>query len=143
MKIFAIITFMAFTIYANAQDNTSNLFTNKEKAILHAQENETPIMMVFAGSDWCRPCIQFKKEILMNSEFKTYANANLTVLYLDFPSKKKNQLSKHETIQNESLAEEFNKSGSFPKIILTDKNLQNPKEISFKNQSVQAFISEL
>ena len=143
MKIFAIITFMAFTIYANAQDNTSNLFTNKEKAILHAQENETPIMMVFAGSDWCRPCIQFKKEILMNSEFKTYANAYLTVLYLDFPSKKKNQLSKDETIQNESLAEEFNKSGSFPKIILTDKNLQNPKEISFKNQSVQAFISEL
>jgi thioredoxin-related protein len=134
---------MAFTICANAQDNTSNLFTNKEEAILNAQENETQILMVFAGSDWCRPCIQFKKEILLNGEFTTYANANLTVLYLDFPSKKKNQLSKDETIQNESLAEEFNKSGSFPKIILADKNLQNPKEISFKNQSVQAFISEL
>jgi len=143
MKIFLTITLIALAISVNAQDTTSNLFTDKEEAISHAQKNETQILMVFAGSDWCRPCIQFKKEILLNDEFKTYANANLTVLYLDFPSKKKNQLSKIETTQNESLAEEFNKSGSFPKIILTDMNLSDPKEISFKNQSVQAFISEL
>ena len=144
MKYIILITSLtfAFSTVAMSQDN-SNWFTSKDKAMAYAQDNSQKIMMVFSGSDWCKPCKQFKKDILTSEEFKRYALENLTILYLDFPARKKNLLSKEATAQNESLAEQFNKSGTFPKIILTDHTLTTIKETVFKNQSVSDFIATI
>ena len=140
--IFMVATFV--TSFACAQ-NTNSLqwFTNIEEAKSTATENGQNILMVFAGSDWCKPCMQFKKDILNNNDFTSQNNENLVVLYLDFPARKKNKLSKEQTKHNEALADQFNRSGVFPKIILLDAQAKKLKEISFEGQSVKAFSTEL
>ena len=98
--------------------------------------------MVFAGSDWCRPCIQFKREILLQESFTSYASENLVLLYLDFPSQKKNKLSEEQTAHNEKLAEKYNPRGAFPAILLFDKDEKLLGKLSFRNQGPETFVEE-
>ncbi len=116
--------------------------SNIEQATEKATSNNASILMVFAGSDWCRPCMQFKKEVLETSQFVKYANQKLEVLYLDFPAKKKNRLSPEVTKHNEALAEKYNRSGVFPKVVLVDANGNVLKDIAYTNQNADQFILE-
>lgn len=143
MKYIIIMAICLSSIAATAQSDHANWFTNQAEAMSHASEHQQNILMVFAGSDWCRPCIKLKKDILQDDTFSAYAQDHLTILYLDFPAKKKNRLSKEQTTQNEALAEQFNQSGSFPKVMLVDHNLKKIKEVSYNNQSVEDFLSAL
>ncbi len=113
---------------------------NFEEAIELSETSGKNILMIFSGSDWCRPCIQFSKQILQNESFINYAEEELIILYLDFPAKKKNKLSKEQRAHNESLAERFNSSGSFPKIILLDHEENILGKIDFRNQGPEKFV---
>lgn len=118
-------------------------YTDYNVVFEHAKNEDHHVLMVFAGSDWCRPCIQFKESILMQDDFQAYAKKSIDVLYLDFPAKKKNKLSKEQIAHNESLAEKYNQSGLFPHIILMDKNEKVVKTINFEGQDVDTFIKML
>lgn len=117
--------------------------TNYDKAILSASEKNQNILMVFSGSDWCAPCKKLKKDILTSEEFTNYEEKHLTILYLDFPSKKKNKLSKEQTQHNEDLAERYNKSGVFPKVLLLNQSGEIIKEIRYEGQSSGEFIQSI
>lgn len=131
------------TATMSAQDVATNYFTESERAISYAEANDAEILMIFGGSDWCRPCIQFKKEVLDDIRFQEKTDGKVAVLYLDFPSKKKNRLTKEATEHNEALAAKYNTSGTFPKIILMDKAMTKIKEISYEGQSSTDFITLL
>lgn len=143
MKLIFIALSLFSTLIVSAQTEINNWFVEASQAKEYALKNNVNVIMVFAGSDWCRPCIQFKKDILESESFQSYAQEGLAILYLDFPSKKKNMLSKELTTQNENLAEQYNKSGSFPKIMLLDSAMEKIKEVKFANQEPQAFIEQL
>lgn len=143
MKFYLSILFILTTLVTNAQQAKYHWFLNQLEVKKFAKEHNANILMVFAGSDWCRPCIQFKKDVLESKEFTAYADDHIVVLYLDFPSKKKNKLSKEATTHNEELAEKYNLSGTFPKIILFDKDMIKIKEIKFEGQSPTQFITQL
>ncbi len=128
---------------ASAQTTAVTTFIDLAEAKAYAAENNQDILMVFAGSDWCKPCIQFKKDILQSSLFESQVGQKITILYLDFPARRKNKLSKEQTAHNEALAERFNKSGAFPKIILLDVEENLLASPSFKGQSANEFIDEL
>ena len=122
---------------------TDNWFVLQSEAITYAEENEAKVIMIFAGSDWCRPCIQFKQDILESEAFSNFSPGKLAILYLDFPSKKKNRLSEELTSHNEELAELYNSSGIFPKIIVFNKEMTKLQELAFKGQTPQEFIDLL
>lgn len=134
-----------FVTTSAAAQNVYSLqwFTNIEKAKSIATKNGQNILMVFAGSDWCKPRIQFKKDILQNSVFSNQKGKELVILYLDFPARKKNKLPKEQTKHNETLADQYNRSGTFPKIILLDAQGEKLITIAFEGQSVEAFSNEL
>ncbi len=140
-KIIIPITLLLLSISVYSQSDTDN-FSYISKAKEYATKNEKFILMIFAGSDWCRPCIQFKKEILENEVFRDYAQEHLAILYLDFPARKKNRLPEEQTKHNEGLAEKYNPIGSFPKILLMDKNEKILGEIIFNHQSPDDFIQQ-
>lgn len=143
--LFSIVFFTSCFAQQDISKSQSELqwFTNKEEAQKTASTEGKNILMVFAGSDWCKPCIQFKKDILENEFFKAKQANALVVLYLDFPARKKNKLSDEQTEHNEALANKFNRSGTFPKIILLDANLDSLKDFEFKGQSVDEFTALL
>ena len=114
--------------YVQAQDIT----TNMNDAIRQAQENDKRIMMVFSGSDWCKPCIQLKKEVLGSSIFQDFRVSHLIHLELDFPYSKQRKLSKQQKQHNESLAETYNPEGSFPKVLILDADRQVQGTVIYK-----------
>ncbi len=115
-------------------------FNNEQEAKTFAKENNVPILMVFAGSDWCRPCMALKNTILISEQFQNYHPKHLAVLYLDFPMQSKNKLSKELTTQNEKLAAKYNQSGFFPNVQIIDVEGKVLGSIKFNNQSPESFI---
>ena len=126
-----------------AQEAGLITFTKMEQAKAFATEHNQDILMVFAGSDWCKPCIQFKENILQSTDFDIQMEDKVTVLYLDFPARRKNKLSKEQTAHNEALAERFNKSGAFPKIVLVDRQENILAQPTFKGQTALDFAHTL
>jgi thioredoxin-related protein len=140
MKIstYIILIIIGFTLNVSAQHN--GWFTEEKLAKEYATNNNIPILLIFGGSDWCRPCMMLKKDILLSEQFSKYFPEKFALLYLDFPVKKKNKLSPELTIQNDKLAEKFNKSGAFPNIVFIDINEKKLGTLFFKNQTPAEFI---
>ena len=111
---------------------------------IKAKSQNKDILLVFSGSDWCAPCIQFKRRFIDSPAFKTFATEKLEVYNADFPRKKANQLTANTKAENEKLADQYNPNGNFPMILLLDsagsiiKKWQGLPAIS-----VEKFIKEL
>ena len=117
----ALLTLLLGFSVAQAQEITSTTWLHDiEEAQTLAAEQDRPILMVFAGSDWCKPCILMKRQIWSNPAFEAYASESLVLLELDFPARKKNALSPDQVAHNEKLAEQYNPKGLFPQAVLVD-----------------------
>lgn len=121
---------------------SSTLYTqpvcNEVEAFTKAKELNRPVFLVFAGSDWCVPCIRFEKEILSDSSFIKYAEETLVVLKAEFPQKKK--LPPEIILQNEKLAEKYNPSGLFPHLVMLNPDGKVITTLWYKHQSPEEFI---
>ncbi|MFT5723271.1 MAG: thioredoxin-related protein [Bacteroidia bacterium] len=135
------VTFFVLFSFAFSVLGSNSFYSNLDSAKVTAKSSNKNILVVFAGSDWCRPCIQFKRDILLNEAFITYANEHLVIVYLDFPSHKKNQLPPAQTAYNEKLAEQYNANGVFPKTILFDASEKKLSDLAFKGQTPVDFIN--
>jgi len=91
------------------------------EALAMAKEVDKPLILVFAGSDWCGPCIKLDKEIWQSAAFKEYSKDNFILYKADFPRKKANKLSGAFARQNEKLAEKYNSQGHFPLVVILDE----------------------
>jgi thioredoxin-related protein len=84
--------------------------------------------------------MKLEKTVWKSQEFKTEAEKNWVVYKADFPKKKANQLAAEQTESNKKLAEKYNKNGSFPLVVLLDKNGKVIGITGFKNVSAIAYI---
>ena len=114
--IFIVCLFFAVTAQAQLWEDSFN------SALSKANTEDKPIVLVFSGSDWCGPCIRFKKKILDSEEFVGFASNNYVLYNADFPKKKKNTLSQEKLDANKGLAEKYNPKGHFPLVVVLDKN---------------------
>jgi thioredoxin-related protein len=122
-----------------AQEWQTNITVAKEIAA----EKSKPIILVFQGSDWCAPCIKLDRQIWSTDAFKKYAKENFVMLQADFPKRKKNALSKSQTIANAQLAETYNKNGVFPFVVVLDANGKVLGETGYKKTTPENYIKEL
>ena len=114
--LFYLLTLLSFDIYA--QDATSNVWLlNIDSAKVESIKTNKPIMIVFSGSDWCKPCIKLKHEILESETFLAFAKDSLVLVAADFPRLKTNRQSDAQVKHNENLASKYNQSGSFPHVV--------------------------
>ncbi|WP_422861534.1 thioredoxin family protein [Flagellimonas sp. W118] len=118
--------------------------SNFDMALKEADKENRPIILVFSGSDWCGPCIRFKRSILDSEEFMNYSESNYVLYNADFPRKKKNELPVELSNSNKSLAAEFNPSGYFPLVVVLDKDKSILGKTGFdRRNSPKEFISLL
>ncbi len=87
-------------------------------ALAQAKASQRPVLAVFSGSDWCKPCMQLKQEVFDQPEFARFAQDKFVLARFDFPRNKKNALSKEQTRQSEEAAAQLNKEGAFPAVVL-------------------------
>ncbi|MCZ8197089.1 MAG: thioredoxin family protein [Flavobacterium sp.] len=134
---FILLVVISFSSKAQEYQQVDSLFAK-------AKSENKKVLLYFSGSDWCAPCIRFKKKYIENADFKEFAKNNLIVYNADFPRKKNNQLNKEIVKFNEELADNYNKTGAFPKIILLDFNGFIIKEwLELPTESIEEFIKNL
>ncbi|MGW9687008.1 thioredoxin family protein [Flagellimonas sp. 2504JD1-5] len=115
-----------------------------DEALELADMENKPIVLVFSGSDWCAPCIRFKRSILDSQDFTDYAKTHYVLYNADFPRKKKNKLPLEKSGANKSLAQRFNPSGYFPLVVVLDKEKTVLGKTGFdRRTSPKEFISLL
>ncbi len=119
----------------------AQIFFNAPEAFLQAKDKHHPILLIFAGSDWCQPCIRFEKTILSDPFFMNYANTRLVLLKADFPQRKR--LLPSLVAQNEALAEKFNPNGAFPLVLLLKPDQQLLATLEYENQTPGSFIEQI
>lgn len=107
---------------------------NIENAKTTASETEKSILMIFSGSDWCKPCIQLKEKVITNKDFTAFADEHLVLLELDFPYRRKNRLPKEQQAHNEKLAERYNPKGQFPMMVLVNPDGGVITEVDYNNR---------
>lgn len=100
-----------------------------------------PTLLIFSGSDWCKPCIQLKKEVIEQTAFQSFAQDKLMVQIVDFPYRKANKLSKEQQAVNNQLAERYNPEGNFPLLVLVDEVGERISVVTARNMS--SLIDEL
>jgi thioredoxin-related protein len=119
---------------------SQNWQTNFDEAKKIALEQDKNIIIVFSGSDWCAPCIKLDKNIWQSEAFKNEAAKDWVLVKANFPRKKANELSKEQTEHNRKLAEKYNMEGSFPLVVILDKNGKLLGKMGFKNVSPEDYI---
>ncbi|QKG57931.1 thioredoxin family protein [Hymenobacter sp. BRD128] len=87
-------------------------------ALAQAKASQQPVLAVFSGSDWCKPCMLLKQEVFDQPEFAQYAQGKFVLARFDFPRNKKNRLDPAQTKRNEEAAARLNKEGAFPAVVL-------------------------
>lgn len=92
--------------------------TSLPAALAQAQASQRPVLAVFSGSDWCKPCMQLKQEVFDQPEFARFAQDKLVLARFDFPRSKKNRLDPAQTKLSEEAAAQLNKEGAFPAVVL-------------------------
>jgi len=130
---------------ASAQSSSDHLKWQHsyEEATKQAAAEHKPILMVFAGSDWCKPCIMLRREVWDTPAFHDYAQEHFVLLELDFPRFKKNQLPEEQKKDNEQLAERYNQEGVFPLVVLTDAQGQVLGKTGYQPGGPENYISHL
>ena len=136
IMIFIILTLHAPSLYSQ--------YAKLEDGMVEAKRDHKKILMIFSGSDWCKPCMILKKNIISTSVFEMYVEEHLVLLELDFPYKKEHQLSPDHLAYNESLADRYNPDGQFPKVLLLDSDGGVMVELAIKKgMTVDAFLEKL
>jgi thioredoxin-related protein len=123
---------------------TGAWLTDFQDAQTQAKKSHKLILLNFAGSDWCAPCIKMTRDIFEHEVFKQYAENNLLLVRADFPRLKKNQLTPAQVAHNEKLAEAYNPKGKFPLTLLLDQDGKVLKSWDgYAGESPQNFIKDI
>jgi len=114
--------------------------TDFEAAKKLAEERKVPILVNFAGTDWCGWCIKLDKEVFSKEEFKKFAKDNLVLFLADFPSRKK-QPDKVKR-QNKALADRYGIQG-FPTVLLLDGNGKVLGRTGYRRGGAKKYVAHL
>ena len=106
------------TAAAAPADVPAGWLTDLGAAQALAKTTNRPILAVFSGSDWCKPCIMYQQEVFGKPEFTTYAKDKLVLAHFDFPRQKRNQPTAAQLKLNEAAAAQLNREGDFPLAVI-------------------------
>ena len=105
-----------------------------------AAERKLPILVDFAGSDWCGWCIKLDKEVFSQPAFKTYAAQHVVLFLADFP--RQTALPAALKKQNDALAERYGIEG-FPTVLLLDASGKELARTGYQAGGAEAYVQHL
>ncbi len=128
---------------AGAQQPAPAWTSDLTAALAQAKASQKPVLIVFSGSDWCKPCIMLKQEVFDQPEFAQYAKDKFVLARFDFPRNKKNRLPAAQTKLNEQAAAQLNREGAFPAVVLLSPTGQVLARSGYRPGGVGAFDTYL
>lgn len=131
------------TISLNTEAQELNWITDFTKAKKLATKEGKLILMRFTGSDWCANCIRIDTTLIETQPFIEFAKDRYVFLYLDFPSKAENKLSKRQESHNQELLEKYNPSKSFPALLVLSPKGEVLGQMNVRPNTTQGYIDIL
>ncbi len=118
-----------------------NWVENFSDAVAKSKEENKLIVILFEGSDWCKPCKILEKEVFNSERFKNYAD-KFVFYKADFP-RNRDLVSDENKQYNADLQQKYNQE-SFPTIIIIDKKgeLKARKEGYYMSDAYFTFFEE-
>ncbi|WP_378185164.1 thioredoxin family protein [Aquimarina sp. W85] len=138
-----ILMVLLITMYGIATLSAQEWMTNFAEAQKIAHDENKKVLLLFAGSDWCAPCIKLERFILDTEDFKEFVHAQYILVKADFPRKKKNQLSTETAKQNKMLADTYNPQGHFPLLLMLTATGEKLGEVGYKKVAPSVYIDIL
>lgn len=99
--------------------DTNALPVNLVAEVARARSENKLLVLEFASSDSCPPCIRLQQNVFSTPEFKQFAASNMDFVRLDFPLK--SDLRPDTTATNTLLSQQFDVD-VFPTFVALDKN---------------------
>lgn len=109
-------------------------------ALDKAKEEDKYLLLDFTGSDWCGWCHRLEGEVFSQDEFRTWAEENAVLVFLDFPSGI--ELSEAQRQQNYILQSFLGVKG-YPSIWLIDNDLTPLLVTGYRDGGPSAYIQHL
>ena len=136
--------YLLICLFSITQISFSQQVNTLESSLTKAKQEHKKVLLYFSGSDWCAPCIKFKKTFIQNEAFQSFASENLIVVNADFPRLKKNALSAEQTTENEKIADKYNANGIFPLVLVLDENGKVIKKWEkIPDETIDTFLAQL
>ena len=125
---------------AMGEYKTGEWIENYDAALAAAKELKRPVLINFTGSDWCSWCKKLTAEVFSQDEFNKYANDNLVLLKLDYPSKivQTAQLK----AQNGKLQEQYKVEG-YPTIVLLDSAGKEIDRLGYESGGAAKYVERI
>ena len=137
------LAFVIFLLWSIGFVNAQQWETDYDKAVDMAKKEDKNILLVFQGSDWCAPCIKLDREVWSSDQFQKYAEKHFVLLKADFPRKKKNALPLNQQQANAVLAENYNKNGIFPLVVILNQEGEVLGVTSYQKMTPAQYIEHL
>jgi thioredoxin-related protein len=80
--------------------------TNLQQASVQARKDDRLILAYFRGSDWCDFCRKLDREVLNSDLFIDWAEKNVVLMDVDFPSEKRQSPAQKK--HNEAMKDRYN-----------------------------------
>ncbi len=114
--------------YAQEKESTVEWLTNLEVAQEIAKKQNKPVLVYFTGSDWCTPCKMLKADFFNHPDFKQKSKSFVLVM-IDYP-RRIDIISESQFAYNKEVVAKYNKSRTFPKLIILNNKGKKKDEIS-------------
>lgn len=125
----------------DAKTGELNWLEDYDLALQTASNEEKIVLINFTGSDWCGWCKKLVAEVFSKPEFANYANKNLVLLMLDFPSNFK-ELPANVQKERQQLQEKYKVRG-YPTILLTNAQGEVIAQTGYQAGGAEKYVEHL
>ncbi len=115
MRFFILLFIFCSNIYFSQVVKNNDWNTTQVKA----QKSGKKILIILTGSDWCKPCIKMKKNVIETTEFEIYANENVEIFEINLP---RNQDLNSKVVKDYQVFKDKFKTNVLPTLVLLDNN---------------------
>lgn len=112
-----------------------------KKALEESQKTQRPIMLLFTGEEWCRPCKYLERKVFMKNEFHDWALKNVILAKIDLSREfKPTVFNIFERKKHEELLEKF-RMRTIPTAIILSPGEQPLGILRFSGQTAREYVS--
>jgi len=115
--------------------------TSLDDAKRAAASSKRPILVDFAGSDWCAWCKRLDEEVFKQQEFLDWAAKKVVLCVLDFPRDPK-KVTEQQRAKNQEAAELYSVRG-YPTVLLLESDGTLIGRTGYRQGGARAYIQHL
>ncbi len=130
-------TFATLTLTAAEGEWLTDLAKAQEKA----KAEKKLVLIDFTGSDWCPPCKNLHKTVLVSPEFTQFAKDSLVLVEIDFPNSKPQ--SAELKAANKELAKKFGITGYPTVVVLDGSGKEVFKKVGYGGTPAKEYVADL